>query len=196
MNARLQNGVLLQGGVSTGKTVTDNCEIVAQLPESLLGAQALGGANANSWMSQQYCHQESPFLTQVKLIGSYIVPRIDVIVSGTFQSVPGPQILANYNAPNAEVAPVLGRPLAGGAPNITLQLVDPGTLYGERLNQVDLRFSKRFRFSGRRVNFNVDLYNALNSDTVLTVNNAFAVWQRPTLNINARYLTIGAQLDF
>ena len=127
MNARLQNGVLLQGGVSTGKTVTDNCEIVAQLPESLLSAQALGAANANSWMSQQYCHQESPFLTQVKLIGSYIVPRIDVIVSGTFQSVPGPQVLANYNAPNSEVAPVLGRPLAGGAPNITLQLVDPGT---------------------------------------------------------------------
>ena len=74
--------------------------------------------------------------------------------------------------------------------------MDPGTLYGERLNQVDLRFSKRIRFSGRRVNFNVDLYNALNTDTVLTVNNAFAVWQRPTLNINARYLTIGAQLDF
>jgi len=147
-------------------------------------------------MSQEYCHQESPFLTQVKLLGSYTVPRIDAIVSGTFQSVPGPQILANYNAPNASVAAVLGRPLAGGATNITLQLVEPGTLYGERVNQVDLRFSKRFRFSRRSVNINADLYNALNSDTVLSVNNAFAVWQRPTLNLNARYVTIGAQFDF
>ena len=91
---------------------------------------------------------------------------------------------------------MLGRPLAGGAPNITLQLADPGALYGERVNQVDLRVSKRFRFAERRVNINVDLYNVLNSDTVLSVNNAFAVWQRPTLNLNARYVTIGAQLDF
>ena len=30
VNARLQQRLLLQGGVSTGRTTTDNCEIVAE----------------------------------------------------------------------------------------------------------------------------------------------------------------------
>ena len=34
VNARPGNGVLLQGGVSTGRTSTDNCEVRAQVTES------------------------------------------------------------------------------------------------------------------------------------------------------------------
>ena len=33
VNSRLKNGVTLQAGVSTGKTMEDNCEIVEKLPE-------------------------------------------------------------------------------------------------------------------------------------------------------------------
>ena len=40
-------------------------------------------------------------LTQLKMIGTYTVPRVDVQVSGTFQSVPGPALSAIYNAPAA-----------------------------------------------------------------------------------------------
>jgi hypothetical protein len=36
----------------------------------------------------------------------------------------------------------------------------------------------------------------LNADTVLTVNNAFAAWQRPTLNVQARFVILGGQIDF
>ncbi|MBI4264032.1 MAG: TonB-dependent receptor [Acidobacteria bacterium] len=186
VNARLQNGVVLQGGISTGRTSTDNCEIVRQSPE-LLGSA-----------SERYCHQDTPFLTQAKAFAVYTIPRVDVQVSGTFQSLPGPDITANFTASNAYLAAnsTLGRPLAGGAQNITLNLVRPGTLYGERVNQLDVRFAKVFRFGGRRATINVDLYNALNADTVLAVNNAFAVWQRPTQNIQARYVTIGGLIDF
>jgi hypothetical protein len=111
-----------------------------------------------------------------------------VQVAATFQSYPGPEIAANYNAPNAVIAPSLGRPLAGGAANATLNLVAPGTEYGDRVNQLDLRFGKVFRFGGTRTAFNVDLYNALNTDAILTQNSTFGVaWQRPQLLLPARF---------
>jgi hypothetical protein len=123
---------------------------------------------------------------------------VDLQVSGTFQSLPGPNITATFTATNAFLAAnsTLGRPLAGGAQNISLNLVQPGTLYGERVNQLDARVAKVFRFGSRRATLNLDLYNTLNADTVLGVNPSFAVWQRPTSNIQARYISIGGQLDF
>ena len=47
------------------------------------------------------CRQQSPLLTQVKFLGSYQIPKIDVLVSGALQSVPGPQVLGNFVATNA-----------------------------------------------------------------------------------------------
>ena len=38
VDARLRNGLFLQGGVSTGKTMTDNCDIVDDAPEILRSA--------------------------------------------------------------------------------------------------------------------------------------------------------------
>jgi hypothetical protein len=196
MNARLNGGLLFSGGVSTGKRTTDNCEIVAKLPEMLLGAQNLGTNNNNVWLPGQWCHQEEPFLTQLKGFGTYLVPKIAVQVAATFQSIPGPLIAANFNATNAAVTPSLGRPLSGGVANISVNLVEPGTLYGERLNQLDLRFGKQLRIGRTRSVVSLDLYNALNSDTVLTLNNNFATWQRPQTNIQSRFAKIALQLDF
>ena len=65
-----------------------------------------------------------------------------------------------------------------------------GTLFGERLNQVDLRVGKIFRFGARRVSVHLDVFNALNDDTVLTMNNAFGTWQRPTSIMLARFAKI------
>jgi hypothetical protein len=136
------------------------------------------------------------FLTQAKFLGSYTIPRVNVQMSGTLQSLPGPQILANYNAPNAVVAPSLGRSLSGGAANVTVNLVKPGTMYGERMNQLDLRLAKIMRVGRTRMNVNVDFYNALNGNAVLTQNDSFAVWQQPTSILLARFVKLSAQFDF
>ena len=59
--------------------------------------------------------RQDPWLTQVKFVASYTVPRVDVHVSGTLQNLPGPALSATYVVANALVQPSLGRPLSGAA---------------------------------------------------------------------------------
>jgi hypothetical protein len=186
LNARPRPGVLLQGGISTGRTVTDTCEIRAKLPETAL--------------TNPFCHVATAFLTQAKFLGTYTIPRIDVQVSGTFQSLPGPNLLANYVASNALVQPSLGRPLAGNAANVTVSILEPGTLYGERLNQLDLRFGKILRFGRTRANVGIDVFNAFNSNAVLAENFNYAgtgaTWRQPNEIVLARFVKFDVKFDF
>ena len=145
VSARIAGGTMVQGGLSTGRTVADNCEILAKVPEGGVTAQQ-GVTNgllpiAGS-VAVPFCHQQTPYLTQFKLLGTYTIPRIDVQLSGTFQTIPGPQISANLVVLNADIAPSLGRNLAGNAANVTVPIIAPGTLYGDRLHQIDLRVGK------------------------------------------------------
>jgi hypothetical protein len=180
VNARPRSDVLIQGGLSTGRTSTDNCDVVVKVDNP----------------SRQFCHVDTLFLTQAKLIATYTVPKVDLRVAATFQSFPGPQILANYVASNAEVQPSLGRPLSGGAANVTVSLVQPGTMYAERANQLDLRFAKTLRVARTRTTVNFDIYNSLNSSAALTLNNNYASWQTPQSIMDARLFKISAQFDF
>jgi hypothetical protein len=197
VNARIQSGLVLQGGFSVGRTMTDNCAVLTAQPETVAGGGfALPGASP---VGVPYCHQETNLMgqTQAKFLGTYLVPKIDVNVAATFQSVPGPQISANYTALNAVIQPSLGRALSGGAANVIVNLVAPGTMYGERANQLDWRISKVFRIlNGRRVSANLDIYNMFNVSTVLQENAAFAVWRTPQRIIDGRLFKLSAQFDF
>ena len=104
--------------------------------------------------------------------------------------------MANYVASNAVVSPSLGRNLAGGESNVTVNLVKPGTMYGERLNQLDMRVGKILRFGRTRAALNLDIYNALNGNAVLQQSNTFGNWQQPQGILVARFAKIGVQLDF
>lgn len=184
-NTRVTAGLTLQGGFSTGRPVTDNCAVRAKLPE-------LNALNP-------YCHVADAFLTQTKWLGTYTIPRALVQVSATYQGVPGASLAANYAVPNAAIAPSLGRSLAGGNANATVNLITPGTLYGDRINQLDFRAGKVFRFGRTRTQISLDLYNLLNTDAVQAYNQAFVVngsWLTPTGILAARFAKITAQLDF
>jgi hypothetical protein len=189
VNARLRNGIFVQGGTSTGRTSTNNCEILAALPE-------INPSGA------PYCDEVGSWLTQVKGAASYTIPRIDVATSATYQYLPGPEIAANWAANNAAISPSLGHNLAGGVATQTVNLVTPGTTYNDGLNQLDLRFAKIFRFGSTRTTINFDIYNATNSNTILTLNNGFvttttpATWMLPTAILQPRFWKIGAQFDF
>jgi hypothetical protein len=206
VDARLGNGLTFQGGLSSGKTMEDNCEIVAQLPEmNLLTAN---GTLPASWRPAQYCRRESPFLTQVKAYGVYIIPKVDVQISGSFRSIPGqiqvapPQTDVNvgFVANNAFIASnsTLGRPLSGGATQtVTLQLLEPYTKYLDRRNELDLRFGKVLRMrNGSRAVVSLDLYNAINSDATVNVNQSFTAYLNPTEILNPRVAKISVNFDF
>ena len=69
-------------------------------------------------------------------------------------------------------------------------------MYGERLNQLDIRFARPVRFGRSKTTFQFDLYNALNVDAVTGVNSAYASWLRPQAVILGRFAKFGVQFDF
>jgi len=202
VNAR-EAGITFQGGMSIGQTTSNACDVRAKLPEL---NQAIGAGLQTSAVSllSPYCDVSSGFLKQFRSLASYVIPKIDVQVSGVFQSKPGPALLANYAVSSAQAALSLGRPLSGNAPNATVNLITPGTLYGDRINQLDLRVAKLLRFNGNKTMIGVDLYNALNAAGILTYNNTYVPptatapsnWLQPLTVLTARMVRFSAEFTF
>ena len=206
--ARFKQGAFFQGGVNAQRRVYDQCALV----NAGVKAYVL---DAGTEVSEIYpdgsraCHQTFPYRPDVKLLGSYTLP-LDVQMSATYQFTRGVQagtaggnaIAANWAVPNAIIQPALGRPLSAGAVTKTVGLIEPGTVYGDNnLNQLDLRFSKRFRVQQTRFRVDVDAYNLFNSNWPFTVSNTFSTaatstWLRPSNVLQSRFFKIGAQFDF
>jgi hypothetical protein len=200
VNARPRPGLLVQGGLSAERESTNNCDIVARIPSAAIEGGPIvnrgDSGTRGSSVPQQFCDAPGTFQTQVKLLGSFVVPVIDVQMSASLQNLPGPEISANYTVPNAVVASSLGRSLASGASNVVVSIVEPRTLYGDRMNQLDLRFAKILRFGDSRATVGVDIYNALNSSAVLSLDGSFDNWLRPDEILNARFAKLVVQFDF
>ena len=203
VSARPRNGLTVQGGFAGGYSTADVCEIRAKVPEMVIFG--------TSGLTNPYCRIETGFMPQYKGIATYVVPKIDVTLSGTFTSKPGIQVsgfgtpvaggafAANYTVSSAALQPILGRPLAGNAPNITVNLIEPHSILGERVNELNMRVGKIFRFGPARANVGVDFYNLLNAATPLSYNQAFipnGAWLTPTSVLSARFAKLSLQLDF
>jgi hypothetical protein len=179
ISARMTNGLTVQGGTSTGRQVTDACSLIVDNP------------------SRRNCSTKYPFLTDYRGLASYTIRKVDVQVSATLQSRSGPELLANSVIPSATVAQTLGRPLAGGAANVTINLLNAGQMYGDRVTQLDFRVAKILRFGKTRTNVGIDFYNVTNSSTTLTYNNLYgATWLTPQTFMPARFVKITGQFSF
>ena len=155
----------------------------------------------------EFCDLQTPFLTQIKGLTTYTIPRLEVQVSGTFQSKPtvgqnfpsiaSESLAANWVVANSLVASSLHRSLAGGAAVTTVNIVKPGTLYGARLNQFDVRLAKMVRLERRRMNIALDVYNVLNASAADSYQQTFGTsWLTPQSIIPARFAKLGLQFDF
>jgi hypothetical protein len=192
------DSIIFQGGLSTGRTSTDNCDLRARLPEITIlpaGVAPRQGAPATIGLTavpDSQCHVETKFLTQFKFLGTHLVPKIDVQFGVTFQATPGPEIAANHTVLPAQTTPLV--PLAGGFRLVNV--VPPGTEYIRHIKQLAVRFSKIFRMGRTRAAVNFDLANALNSNFAQVVTSAFgARWLAPASIMDARLFKIGAQID-
>jgi len=203
---RLGRGLMFAGGTSTGRVVTDACFVIDSPQGSAGAAAAIVPGLLN-------CHVQPPFQTQFKGVAVYPLPWWGLQTSGSIQSIPGVPIIANYTATNAEIAPSLGRPISPGVGGTigNIPLIPPGTMFGDRLNQVDFRVSKTFRIAGgKRLQAFYDMYNLLNANPVLAYNTNFSVagpprtiaspatydWPVPTTILQGRLTKIGVQLDW
>jgi hypothetical protein len=181
ISGRMRNSLMFQGGTSTGRAVTDTCDVTPKLDSP----------------SKRFCRVVAPFATQFKGLMSYTIPKVAVQVSSTIQSLPGASLAANLVVPTGTVAQTLGRPLAGRAASVTVNLIPPQTVFGDRINQVDFRVAKILRFGRTRTQIGVDIFNVLNSNVPQGYLQTFGpTWLRPTSVMDARFARISGQIDF
>ena len=170
VNARLQNGLVVQGGTGLGRVVTDDCEIVEQLPETL---HQFVGNNTRSFVFTarplERCRENRGLRTRIQGLAAYTIPKIDVQVAGTFQNLPGVGVNAT---PTLSPPPPTWTPLPAG-PFRSFNIVDAGELYVERLNQLDFRVAKIFRYGTTRTSINFDLSNIFNANSVIAENSTY-----------------------
>jgi hypothetical protein len=210
LGARFGQGGQFQGGVGTGRTVTDNCFVVDS--PSTVVAGTPGGATLTIPTQDArpgFCHISRPWVaaTQVKFSVVYPLPW-DLQTSAIYQNLPGFPITASYIASNAEIKPSLGRNLAA-CPSQTaatcnqtviVDLIPPNTLFDDRIQQLDLRVSRTFTMGKSKLRGNFDVYNTFNASTVLNENTRYTTQDNKWLNaiqiMGGRLFKFSAQLTF
>src|SRR6185369_12511453 len=134
-----RNKFLAFGGVTIDKRASTTCDI------------------RDNQNSLRFCGSVPPFRTTVKASAAYNM-KWDVNLSGSFSSIPGPGVSANYTVTSA----IAGRPIIGstaGAATIVTNLIEPGTVFLDTQNRLDLRLGKTFRVGQKKIQGFADIFN-------------------------------------
>jgi hypothetical protein len=193
VNARTRQGLTLQIGTTTGRAITDTCA-------SSLNIDSPDPRN---------CRSVDPYQTTLRGSATYTVPKVGILVSGTIRRQPPLQIAtASYLVPNTVVRSLLGRLPPGGLStgNTTVQLLDNGAdrLYVDNhRTQIDMRFAKVIRFSGRRADIGIDLNNLLNTNYATTYESQYSftapnggTWLNPTAILAPRFVRFNLTINY
>jgi len=191
LNARLRQGLTLQVGSTTGRSVTDRCDTMALIDSPDL----------------RDCRNANPFLTTVRGLASYTVPKIDVLISGTVRSQPRQARTATWNVPNSVIIGLLGFTpsnfTATGTQAIGIDDNDHRIWDESRRTQIDMRFAKIVRFGRTRTDIGVDVTNLLNSNYATAWDNTYqydapngGTWNNPTTVFTPRFVRLNFTVNF
>jgi hypothetical protein len=181
--ARLPKGASAFGGWSADKNVIVSCEGFPAAP-----------TGSSTWDPNtfRYCDQSQlgiPFRHDFKFAGSY--PLVwGVQLGAMLQSYAGQPLLVNWSVP-ANLFP------GGRTQSVTVNLAPPGSKYLDRWSQLDLSFRKVFTVGKYRVDGALDMFNALNSNVVLSENQNFgSTLGQPQAILQGRLLRVSSQIKF
>ena len=178
--------VIASGGMSIGVATskTDDCFVV------------------DSPQQMYQCAVTPPWSPSFAGLVSVGLPYgIDAAV--TYRGRPGPEILANLTYRNSNFAAGTVRFLdpartsfSGGS--ATVSLLQPGTDYGERYHNVDLRLSWGTElFGAARAKVTLDIANLLNGNYVLSQSNTYGGnWLRPNEVLLGRIIKPGLLINW
>lgn len=173
LTSRFGQGGTLIAGFSSGLTRNRTCQV--DDPNNL-----------------RYCDQGDLRIRpdrNFKLSGTYPLPY-GFTASAVFQSVPGLPRNVTWVVTRAQV-PTLA------LSSVIVPLTAAGELFLPRMNQLDLKFGRTFRYRTWRIQPQLGIFNATNTATVLAQNNSFG----PTLDrvqaiLDGRVVRLSAQIDF
>ena len=192
LRARLANGLVVQGGTTTGRTITDTCDTVVKIDSP----------------NPRACHDVEPYQTTLRGLASYTLPKVGVLVSGIVRVQPPLQLAANWNVPNTVVRDLLGRlpPGALATGNTAVQLLDDdeNRLYTDNNRaQIDMRFAKVLRAGRVRADVGVDLNNLLNSNYATAYESNYSytqpnggTWMNPTTILAPRFVRLNFTVSY
>jgi hypothetical protein len=188
VNARMRNGLFASFGTQTGRRIDDDCHVVTHYSST----------NANP--NPRNCRDIDPWETTIRGLGSYTVPKIDVLVSATVRSQPPLSVGAQWQIPNTMVRDLLGFLPPGltatGNSNVGLTDSDHRLFAGGRRTQVDMRFAKVFRFGRTRSDIGVDLWNLFNTNYATGFEDTFTVGSDTFLTPESIYPPRFVRLNF
>jgi hypothetical protein len=173
-NLRLRGGGSVFGGTSTGHTISADCEV--DDPNNL-----------------RFCEEgdyDIPLRTSFKIAASYPLP-FDIRFGANFQSTPGGERGITYQVTRSLV-PTLTQT------SVNVRLNEPGTLFNDRINQLDLTVGRSFRARGTvQIRPEIGIFNVLNANPVLNVTNTFGpALDRVNAILDPRLVRLGLTVRF
>jgi hypothetical protein len=199
VNARMRNGLFVSMGTQSGRRVDDRCNVQANFNNGATGP------------NPRDCNNFDPWQTTIRGLGSYTVPKVDVLVSATLRSETALALTANWQVPNTTIAPLLpGGVLPPGllaTGNSTINLIDSEhrVFAGNRRTQVDMRFAKVLKFGRTKTDIGVDLYNLLNTNYTTTYQGTYTTvagqplggtWGNPTAIYPPRFVRLNFTVNY
>jgi hypothetical protein len=217
-SGRLPRNISVGGGVDLGQNVQDQCftSDVPNQPQDINNLNFAGGGV--SLGGSPFCRIVTSWMDNLdfRLRGSIPI-KAGFTASAIYRNTQGALENATWAIPlNAITVPAYGfrwkstsTPRTTLTANKTVSLYTPNSVYGDRFQQLDLSVNKTFTLGWGRLRAALDLYNALNGNSIQNVTNAYGFngtrastdtsfnrFLRPTQFIDPRLLRVTASIDF